>query len=103
MTITINDVVREMGQALVRRQGVYFLGSGISAASGLPDWLGLMKQIAAPLGLTLSPEDDLARIAQYCINADNNNRGPLVGRLRRALSAGTGHSNPYHAAITRTN
>lgn len=103
MTFTLDQIVRAMGAALVRGEGMYFLGSGISAGSGLPDWLGLMQDIAAPLGLTLSKHDDLVRIAQYCINADHGNRGPLIGRLKRALSRYVQQPNPYHAAIGRTN
>jgi len=103
MTFTIDQIVRAMGAALVRGEGAYFLGSGISAGSDLPDWLGVMKDIAAPLGLALTKDDDLAHIAQYCINADHGNRGPLIGRLKRALSPHVQHPNPYHTAISRTN
>lgn len=103
MVIPIDDVIRSMGYALSRREGVYFLGSGISAGSGLPDWLGLIQGIASPLGIKITKDDDLPRIAQYCVNADNGNRGPLIGRLKRALSPRSQHANPYHAAISRTN
>lgn len=100
---TVDQIVRAMGSSLVRGEGAYFLGSGISAGSGLPDWLALIRDIASPLGLTLTKQDDLARIAQYCINSDHGNRGPLVGRLKRALSPHVHRPNPYHTAINRTN
>jgi len=99
----VEQVIDEMGATLIRGEGALFLGSGISAASGLPDWLGLMKDIASPLGLDLTGSDDLAKVAQYIINSDNGNRGPLVGRLRRTLLQGEIRQNEYHAAISRTN
>jgi hypothetical protein len=103
MVTTIDQVVRAMGGAFLRGEGVYFVGSGISAGSGLPDWLGLISDIANPLGLIVTKNDDLPRIAQYCINADHGNRGPLIGRLKRALSPHVQRPNPYHRAISRTN
>ena len=103
MEYSLDQVIEEMGEALVRGEGALFLGSGISAASGLPDWFDLMKMIAKPLGLELARSDDLAKIAQYVINSDNGNRGPLVGRLRRTLSQKEIRQNEYHAAISRTN
>jgi hypothetical protein len=103
MLIFVDDVIHEMGNALSRGEGAYFLGSGISAGSGLPDWLGLIQDIARPLGIKIMKHDDLPRIAQYCVNADNGNRGPRIGRLKRALSPRAQHANPYHAAISRTN
>src|SRR5215831_16573281 len=103
MSISVNEIIREFSGALLRRQGAYFLGSGISTGSGLPDWLGLIQEIARPLGITITEHDELPRIAQYCVNADNGNRGPLVGRLKRRFSTPAKRVNPYHAAISRTN
>lgn len=103
MEYSVDQVIDEMGAALVRGEGALFLGSGISAASGLPDWLGLMQKIAQTLGLDLTSSDDLAKVAQYVINSDNGNRGPLIGRLRRALLQSEIRQNDYHAAISRTN
>jgi flagellar motor protein MotB len=103
MTITIAEVVREVGGALFRGEGAYFAGSGISYPSGLPDWIGLIKQLAASLGITITDEDDLPSIAQYCVNADLGNRGAIVGRLKRILSVKDTNFNPYHDTIARTN
>ncbi len=103
LSLSIEDVSRDMGRALQRGEGAYFIGSGISAASGLPDWLELMQEVAAPLGLNITRKDDLALMAQHCVNADAGNRGPLIGRLKRALSRRPRRANPYHTAISRTN
>lgn len=99
---TMDDLVESVGAALHREHGAYFLGSGVSAGSGLPDWTGLLQTLARPLGLTLKPDDDLPLIAQYCVNADLGNRAPLIARIRRALSKTT-KQNAYHELIARTN
>lgn len=103
MSTTIDDVVKSMGENLLRGEGAYFLGSGISAASGLPDWLPLIQDIARPLGIDVTNEDDLPRIAQYCVNIDKGNRGPIIGKLKRVLSRPSSRTNLYHTAISRTN
>jgi len=103
LTVSSDDIVRLMGNILAQGEGAYFLGSGISVKSGLPNWFDLMKDIAHSIRLILTKEDDLTRIAQYSINASNGNRGPLYGYLKRALSPKTLFPNPYHEAIKRTN
>ncbi|MFP2906145.1 SIR2 family protein [Pyxidicoccus sp. 3LFB2] len=103
LSLGVDDVVRDMGRALQRGDGAYFLGSGISVPSGLPDWLKLMQEVAGPLGLDITAKDDLALMAQHCVNADAGNRGALIGRLKRALSSRPRRGNPYHVAISRTN
>ena len=103
MLIQVDEVVHEVGAALFRGEGAYFIGSGISVPSGLPDWVELMKELAKSLAIDVTNRDDLPRIAQYCVNADNGNRGPLVGRLKRALGKPVTQPNDYHSAINRTN
>jgi hypothetical protein len=102
-TLSLEEVVHEIGLALQRGDGAYFIGSGISVPSGLPDWFGLIHRLARPLGIVVTKDDDLPQIAQYCVNADSGNRGPLLGRLRRELSRPPKKSNRYHEAIGRTN
>jgi SIR2-like domain/Sir2- and TIR-associating SLOG family len=103
MLIDIGEVVREMGDALFRGDGAYFVGSGISAGSGLPDWVGLMDRLAEPLGIRITNQDNLPLVAQFCVNVDQGNRGPIIGRLKRMLSIPASRYNTYHAAISRTN
>ena len=101
--IPLDEVVHEIGPALMRGDGAYFIGSGISVPSGLLDWNGLIRKLAKPLGIDVTEQDELPRIAQYCVNADSGNRGPLVGRLKGELGKPAKRANPYHAAISRTN
>lgn len=103
MCIELKEIVREIGAAPLRGYGGYFVGSGISKPSGLPDWEGLFEQIAASLGISLARQDELPRIARYYVNEDSGNRGPLIGRITRALGIAPTESNSYHRAICRTN
>lgn len=103
MNVSLSHIVRNMSEHLLKGTGAYFLGSGISAASGLPDWKGLLEELAIPLGLEINENDDLTRIAQYFQNADNGNRGPLIGRLRESMIPKAEKINSYHESIKRTN
>lgn len=75
LIITIGEIVKAVGDALWRREGAYFVGAGLSLPSGFPDWLELMKRIAAPLGIEITKEDVVALMAQYCVNVDQGDCG----------------------------
>lgn len=104
MNISPDEMIQKMGEALQRQKGAYFLGAGISVPSGLPSWLELIRSVASNLKIKVEVDDDFPSIAQYCVNAANGNRGPLIGTLKRELSRrAENHLNPYHIAIARTN
>lgn len=54
-----------------------FIGAGMSKAAGYVDWSGLMSPVAKGLGLDVAKESDLVALAQYHLNANNNNRHKL--------------------------
>lgn len=95
-------VTSRFSDALLRGDGAYFLGSGVSVPSHLPDWSGLLQPFATTLGLTLQLDDDLPLIAQHVVNSAVGNRGPLVGEFRRRLG-GRHPLNRYHEALQLTN
>ena len=97
----MKQLVASVGDALHAGRGAYFVGSGISAKSGLPSWLGLLQPLADPLGLTLTRDDDLPLVAQYCVNEDLGNRAALIRNLHKVLRP-TMLTNAYHAAIAQT-
>jgi NAD-dependent SIR2 family protein deacetylase len=102
--LSVDELVRQMGHYLATGEGAYFLGSGASVPSGLPDFYNLMKDVAESLGIALRSDDDFPQIAQYAVNADNGNRAPLFGRLQRALRDRSRRAiNPYHECIAKTN
>ena len=95
-------ITSRFSDALLRGVGAYFLGSGVSVCSKLPDWSGLLEPFATTLGLTLQMDDDLPLIAQHVVNGSVGNRGPLVGEFRRRLG-GSHPLNRYHEALQQTN
>ena len=54
-----------------------FIGAGLSKAAGYVDWCGLLSPVAQGLGLDATKESDLVALAQYYLNANNNNRHKL--------------------------
>ena len=54
-----------------------FIGAGLSKSAGYVDWPGLMTPVAKGLKLDVARETDLVALAQYHLNANNNNRYTL--------------------------
>lgn len=103
MGIKSDDLVQEFSRQLYLGRGAFFVGSGLSVPSGLPDWLGLMRKMAnSRLGIKLTERDNLPLIAQFIVNQASGNRGPLLSHLRETLSKKFA-MNRYHAALSRTN
>ncbi|OAV70512.1 hypothetical protein Barb4_01310 [Bacteroidales bacterium Barb4] len=73
----IKEFLRVYGQALKDNNAAVFAGAGLSKASGFVDWKGLMREIAANLGLDVDQETDLIAIAQYHINERLGNRSVI--------------------------
>jgi hypothetical protein len=97
------NLSREFSKSLTVGRGAIFVGSGISAASGVPSWPDLLREMAQTrLKLRISPSDHLPSVAQYIVNQANGNRGPLVQRFREALSKNFSE-NAYQTALSYTN
>ncbi len=52
-------------EALSRRSAAVFVGAGMSRAAGYVDWKGLLRSVAADLGLSVDKETDLIELAQF--------------------------------------
>jgi hypothetical protein len=70
----IKEFIKFYGQALKDNNAAVFAGAGLSKPCGFVDWKGLMRDIAANLGLDVDQETDLIAIAQYHINERLGNR-----------------------------
>lgn len=94
-------LIDDFAYSLSQDTGVIFVGSGISAPSGLPTWSDLLKPFAATLGIELNPHDDLPTIAQFVINANGNNRGPLIQAIKERFIKNL-PLNSYHEHLKKT-
>lgn len=65
---TVEEFVQAYSQALSDHSAAVLVGAGLSIPAGLVDWKGLMRSIAAEVGLDASKENDLVAVAQYHVN-----------------------------------
>jgi O-acetyl-ADP-ribose deacetylase (regulator of RNase III) len=75
----------ELEEALAAGRGVLFVGAGLSRGAGLPDWEGLIKRLAADLGLDPGSGTDYLDLAQWYRETLGNDR--LAGVLRDTFGA----------------
>lgn len=71
------DFFTEYGAAIDRGHAAVLAGAGLSRSSGFVDWRGLLRGFARELGLDIDIETDLVAVAQYHLNANNQNRSRL--------------------------
>ncbi|HHA2494038.1 TPA: SIR2 family protein [Stenotrophomonas maltophilia] len=65
---------------LVNGNASVFLGAGMSVDAGFVNWKGLLKDVAAELGLDVDRETNLVALAQYHFN-ERNNRSVLNQKI----------------------
>ncbi|CRD50721.1 SIR2 family protein [Stenotrophomonas maltophilia] len=65
---------------LVNGKASVFVGAGMSVAAGFVNWKGLLKEVAAELGLDVDRETNLVALAQYHLN-ERNNRSVLNQKI----------------------
>lgn len=58
-----------------------FVGSGISAPSGLPTWRAFLQPFLSDLDLQIREGDDYPLLAQYIVNNNIGNRNTLVNAV----------------------
>ena len=98
--MTCSQIVEEFGNELQHGFGTFFVGAGISAASGLPDWAKLLRRkVKSDLSLDLETTDDLVQMTQFLLNRDLGNRGPIVQHFKKMLSKPLA-PNANHRALT---
>jgi len=100
--MNIKILIDDFAYSLSQDAGVIFVGSGISAPSGLPTWSDLLKPLAGSLGIDLKPYDDLPTITQFVINANGNNRGPLIHAIKKERLIKNLPLNLYHESLQKT-
>lgn len=99
--MNLDDVVKEFSEYAYAGSAAFFIGSGISVPSSLPDWGNLLEPFVSDLNIKIRSDDDLPAIAQYVVNYHSGNKGALVRRVMDRLRLAN-VLNPYHLAIARS-
>lgn len=96
------ELIHEVSNNLYRGRGAFFLGSGFSREAGVPGWAELLGDKARALGFDPARVTDWPSIAQFLVNENGGNRGPLVHYICEHLEKRYGPS-AYHKALQLTN
>lgn len=97
----MNGLVRDFSAKLASGLGTVFVGAGISVPSKLCTWASLLEPFAKTIDLRLNENDDLPQIAQFIVNENGNNRGPLIDAIRNGFTRTL--INSYHESLRKTN
>jgi Sir2- and TIR-associating SLOG family/SIR2-like domain len=96
---TVEEFVQAYSQALSDHSAAVLIGAGLSIPAGLVDWKGLMRSIAAEVGLDASKENDLIAVAQYHVN-ERGGRQRINQTLVNEFSE-RAHLTENHRILTR--
>lgn len=95
-----SEFIEQFSYSLYKNNAMYFVGSGISVPSGLPDWKGLMTHFVGEIGISeISDTDDLPLLAQFYAN--NKSKDNLYAAINRDFRDKI--PNSYHTIIKNTN
>ncbi|MFC6269618.1 SIR2 family protein [Frigoriflavimonas asaccharolytica] len=98
--MTQDEFTDVFSHSLYNNKGVYFIGSGISVPSGLPDWKGLIEKFVKEIGIDkVEDTDDLPSLAQYYVN--KKSKKDLYGAINDDFS--NKKPNHYHDIFKITN
>ena len=109
-TVNLVDSAQKLAEAAIASQLVLFLGAGVSAGAGLPDWKGLLAKIAKDVGFeprdrleSVDPRDQ-ATILQRQLEMQKKSLGKAVAMqltdTHYSLVGGLLASLPSHEAVT---
>jgi hypothetical protein len=101
--MTETDLIRRFAEALSKGTGSLFVGAGVSAGSGLPDWEQALSELTKErLSIEIDRSDSFPLLAQYIVNKDMGNRGSLISSLKSIFHR-LSRQNPNHHAISLMN
>lgn len=83
----VRSFIESFADDIADGSAAIFAGAGLSVASGYVDWRGLMREIAADLGLDVDRETNLVAVAQYHLN-ERRNRTRINQKIIDEFSAG---------------
>ena len=97
MSVHNSHIVPDLVKALAKGQAAVFVGAGLSAGAGLPDWSGLVAQLAKEADV---PEDwSFLMIAEAFLKLPNG-RHTLIRRIQERLLA-TALPTETHKIVAR--
>ena len=73
MYISRESFVEEVARHINDNTAALFMGAGVSASTGLPSWVEILKPLAEKLGIIITSEADLYQIAQFYNNKYKRN------------------------------
>lgn len=98
--MTQKEFIEDFSNFLFNNKGVYFIGSGLSVPSSLPDWKGLMEKFVKEIGIDeVLDTDDLPLLAQYYSN--NKSKKDLYHTIN--IDFANKKPNHYHEVLKVTN
>ena len=80
---------------------VVFVGAGVSANSGVPNWANLIKSFKDELPDNIGKETDYLKVAQ--IYKNTRDKKDYITKIREVLKDGNVAYNPIHNAILQLN
>lgn len=93
--------LRDYSRDVEEGRAALLVGAGLSRAAGYVDWRGLLRELATDLGLDIDQEYDLPGVAQYHLDANNQDRGRLNRLLREHFQDARPVTTRAHEALAR--
>lgn len=81
--------LKEFPEAMANDAAAVFIGAGVSAGAGYPNWKDLLKEIGEELGVNSSDIQDLAALAQWKITASGD-----AQEVRKVIKAAIADPKP---------
>lgn len=97
MGIKREEFVTDVAMAISDYKAALFVGAGVSASTGIPNWSTIMTPLANELGLEVSYETDLYKMAQYYEN--QKGRKAVVKAFERKINVINNKSDYLQATV----
>jgi len=78
--------VTKYAESLVRGRAALFIGAGLSAGAGYPDWRTLLEEMAIELKLDLNQEHNFPEVAQFYIAKCGDHRDGIARIVKKHFS-----------------
>lgn len=92
--------VKEIASKMRKNMCDLFIGSGISAPSGLPTWSNFLLPYLSEIGVHLREDDNLPLLAQYIVNSNSGNRNIISEAVYNTFGQDY-PLNEYHKLISK--